>query len=114
MAERSIIDQLDDAIAAINGQRLDMTTLNSQVSPLAEVAQGLIGLPSEKFKAELRVQLIRRDSMSSPAQQIEAPSVRSLSLYLCVANASAAIDFYREAFGAKELSRLTEPSGKVG
>jgi PhnB protein len=33
---------------------------------------------------------------------------------LCTHNTSAAIDFYREAFGAKEISRLTEPSGKVG
>ena len=37
-----------------------------------------------------------------------------MSLYICVANASAAIDFYREAFGAKELSRLAEPDGKIG
>ena len=37
-----------------------------------------------------------------------------MSLYICVANANAAIDFYREAFGAKELWRLVEPGGKIG
>lgn len=52
--------------------------------------------------------------MSSPAPQPETNPVRSMSLYICVANANAAIDFYREAFGAKEMWRLTEPGGKIG
>lgn len=52
--------------------------------------------------------------MSSPAQQPETNPVRSMSFYICIAGASAALDFYREAFGAKELMRLTEPDGKVG
>jgi PhnB protein len=115
MAERSIIDQLEDVVAAITEQRPTvLTAADPQVAVLAEVARELVGLPREPFKAELREQLIRRDSMSSPAQQIETPSVRSVSLYLCLSNASAAIDFYQEAFGAKELSRLSEPGGKIG
>jgi uncharacterized glyoxalase superfamily protein PhnB len=34
--------------------------------------------------------------------------------YLCVSDASAAIDFYKRAFGAQEKFRLTEPSGRIG
>jgi PhnB protein len=34
--------------------------------------------------------------------------------YLRVHGASEAIDFYTRAFGAKELFRLTEPSGRIG
>jgi PhnB protein len=34
--------------------------------------------------------------------------------YLCVHNAAEAIDFYARAFDAKELFRLTEPSGRIG
>ena len=34
--------------------------------------------------------------------------------YLRVRDADAAIDFYKEAFGAEELFRLTEPSGRIG
>jgi PhnB protein len=34
--------------------------------------------------------------------------------YLCVNGASAAIEFYKKAFGATEVYRLTEPSGKIG
>src|ERR1051325_9717903 len=115
MAERSIIDQLDDAVAAIaEARRLDLTNLGPELTALAGVAQDLIGLPRETFKAELQQQLIRREPMSSPVQQPETNPVRSVSLYICGAGASAAIDFYREAFGAKELMRLTEPDGTIG
>ena len=34
--------------------------------------------------------------------------------YLCVHSAGEAIDFYTRAFDAKELFRLTEPSGRIG
>jgi PhnB protein len=34
--------------------------------------------------------------------------------YLCVNGAAAAIEFYKKAFGAIEVYRLTEPSGKIG
>src|SRR5580698_11463835 len=34
--------------------------------------------------------------------------------YLRVHSADAAIDFYARAFGAVELFRLTEPSGRIG
>ena len=113
MAERSIIDQLDDAVAAFaEGRQLDLTNPGPELSALVGIAQELIGLPRETFKATLQQQLIRRDSMSSPAPQHEA--VRSVTLYMCVADASAAIEFYREAFGAKELMRLTEPDGRIG
>ncbi|HSB26335.1 MAG TPA: VOC family protein [Pyrinomonadaceae bacterium] len=115
MAERSIIDQLNDAISvAIQQRRTDPSALDPQVSALAEVAKDLVGLPRQTFKAELRERLMRSNSMSSPTQQIETNAIRSLSFYLCVANASDAIDFYVKAFDAKELFRLVEPGGKVG
>jgi PhnB protein len=34
--------------------------------------------------------------------------------YLIVQGAASAIDFYKNAFGATELMRLADPSGKVG
>jgi PhnB protein len=34
--------------------------------------------------------------------------------YLSIRNASAAIDFYKKAFGATELLRMTQPDGRVG
>jgi len=34
--------------------------------------------------------------------------------YLCVNDAAAAIEFYKSAFGATEVMRLTEPGGRIG
>ncbi|MGH8985351.1 MAG: VOC family protein [Acidimicrobiia bacterium] len=38
----------------------------------------------------------------------------SLTPYLIVGDGPRAIEFYQEAFGAEELVRMAEPSGKVG
>lgn len=46
-------------------------------------------------------------------QPIPNPN-QPLAPYIIVRGAPAAIEFYRKAFGAKELFRLKEPSGKIG
>jgi uncharacterized glyoxalase superfamily protein PhnB len=40
--------------------------------------------------------------------------VHELFAYLHVKDAARAIEFYTEAFGAREKFRLTEPSGRIG
>lgn len=41
-------------------------------------------------------------------------AAQALSPYLIVRDAAKAIAFYTEVFGARELFRLAEPSGKIG
>jgi len=41
-------------------------------------------------------------------------SIHEVFPYLCVRGAAKAIDFYIQAFGAREKFRLTEPSGRIG
>ena len=41
-------------------------------------------------------------------------AVHEVYPYLRVRQAARAIDFYRRAFGAEELFRLTEPGGRIG
>ncbi|UXI66876.1 VOC family protein [Tahibacter amnicola] len=43
-----------------------------------------------------------------------APGYHTLTPYLIVRDAAAAIDFYTRAFGARELFRLADPASKVG
>lgn len=44
-----------------------------------------------------------------------AAGAGALSPYIAIRNAAAAIDFYKQAFGAEELFRLVDPaSGKIG
>jgi PhnB protein len=38
----------------------------------------------------------------------------SVTPYLIIAGAAKAIDFYKRAFGAQEVMRMADPSGKVG
>jgi PhnB protein len=38
----------------------------------------------------------------------------SVTPYLCCKNAADAIEFYKKAFGATEVLRMGDPSGKVG
>jgi PhnB protein len=39
---------------------------------------------------------------------------QALTPYLIVKDAAKAIEFYKRAFGAQELFRLTEPQGRIG
>jgi PhnB protein len=114
MAERPIIDQLDDAVTALlAGREADSAAIDVSLLELVEVARQLRGLPRGEFKRQLKDELIRSDEMSSPQMKIE-PKAPTLSFHLCFNDAAAAIEFYKEAFGAEELMRLTEPSGKMG
>src|SRR5919106_4374426 len=117
MAERSIIDQLDDAVASLLAEREPaVSETDRELAELVAVARELRGLPSEQFRAALKEQLGGKDNMSTAAKQIEStPQVAaSIIPYLCYRDAAAAIDFYKRAFGATELMRLAEPSGKIG
>src|SRR4051794_20729557 len=40
--------------------------------------------------------------------------IKELFPYMCVKDAKKAIEFYQEAFGAKEKFRLVEPTGRIG
>ena len=117
MAERSIIDQLDDAITALLAQSEPVVNESDlELTELVAVARELRSLPSEQFRAALREQLGGKENMSTAAKQVEqAPQpANPLIPYLCYRDAAAAIDFYKAAFGATELMRLAEPSGKIG
>ena len=39
---------------------------------------------------------------------------RAATPYLCVTNAAQAIDFYVQAFGAREHMRMRQPDGRIG
>ena len=49
-----------------------------------------------------------------PVTEESSSEIKEVFPYLRVKNAAAAIEFYTRAFGAKELFRLTEPSGRIG
>ncbi|MEK2647042.1 VOC family protein [Bdellovibrio sp. BCCA] len=50
------------------------------------------------------------------AQKVEpVPNPQApLTPYICIRGAAKAIEFYKKAFGAEELFRMEDPSGKIG
>jgi PhnB protein len=50
-----------------------------------------------------------------PSQTKSIPQdFHSVTPYLTLSDAARALDFYKRAFGAKELSRMAGPDGKIG
>jgi uncharacterized glyoxalase superfamily protein PhnB len=127
MAERSAIDQLDGAVAAIIAQReADLTSLDPAVASLVQVARELRGLPTEEFKTQLRTELTRRGTMSTPKTKIDPmpkdhPPIsaykrkgfHSVTPYLTVEKAPELIEFVKQAFGATEVFRTTGSAGGI-
>ena len=114
MAERPIFDQLDDAVTAmLEGREAEALSIDQTLVELVGVARELRGLPRDEFRQHLKDQLTRSEKMSSPQMKKE-PKTTSLNVYMCFNNASAAMDFYKRAFGAEELMRLAEPGGRIG
>src|SRR5262245_47339799 len=132
MANRSPIDQVNDAVEAIIADRGARTPADASVAELVTIAADLRGLPDEAFKTRLQTELLRtagaasltsrtaeqdqetrRETMTTSATQAQTPS-STVTAYLCCKNAAAAIDFYKRAFGARETMRLTEPGGRIG
>src|SRR6266853_1880497 len=57
----------------------------------------------------------RQRSKASKRRKVSPipPGAHTITPYLTVRDAAAAIDFYKRAFGAKELHRMASPDGKV-
>jgi len=69
--------------------------------------------PRERFRERLRANLQRRAIMATTTAA--APETRASAVpYLSVRNAAAALEFYKRAFGAVEVSRLNQPDGRIG
>jgi PhnB protein len=123
MAERSIIDQLDDAITALLSNREPVVSeADRELAGLVEVARELRGLPSDQFRAALKTQLGGTDDMSTAAKHTEStPRSRSTKFkregfhtvtpYLIVKPAVELVDFVKQAFGAVESFRATGSAG---
>lgn len=104
MPERSQFDRLEDAIQALLAHP-DVMPVDPDLAALAAIARELRDLPRENCKTELRSEIERTILMATATAS--KPAVRQTARpNLRVRNAAAAIDFYRKAFGARELMRF--------
>ena len=114
MAKQNLSEKLDSIVEMIVGGRgVVAQSGDKKLEALAGIASHLRNLPRADFKTRLRADLKRRAAMASSAKA--APEVRATATpYLSVRGASAAIEFYKRAFGATEITRLVQPDGRIG
>jgi len=113
MAKLSRFEQLDQAIGKLLS-RSDSLPVRSdaEIEPLVRVAGQLRGMPRDAFIERLRSDLERSTSMAAQVQPLAAVHPHAAPA-LRFKNASLAIDFYKRAFGAKEIMRF-ETEGGIG
>jgi PhnB protein len=81
------------------------------VEPLVRVAADLRDLPREEFKVRLKSELLEgKKTMSTVAEPIAAVHT-SATPRLTFKDAAKAIEFYKQAFGAKEIMRFETEGG---
>ncbi len=107
------IEQLNKAVELIV-TRADGKPAKVEISvePLLGIASELRDLPREEFKARLKSELLGgRKNMSTVAEPIAAVHT-SATPRLTFKDAAKAIEFYKQAFGAKETMRF-EVGGSI-
>src|SRR5580704_320300 len=97
------IEQLNKAVDAMlarnDGRR---TKAEADIEPLVRIAAELRNLPSASFKARLKSQLEGKKTMATVAEPMAAVHT-SATPRLTFRDAAKAIEFYQQAFGAKEI-----------
>jgi PhnB protein len=112
MPERSLHDRFDQAVEAmLAGSAAGSAEEAAEFAPLLNLASDLRHLPREDFKARLKSDLERKPNMASMSEA-PARTRQTATPGLGIKNAAAAMEFYKKAFGAKEIMRF-EAGGLV-
>jgi len=104
MPKRSLLDQMDNALQSLLAGHAAASP--PTLAPLIAIARDLTDLPRENFKARLKSELERKSSMATQAQTTSTAVRQTAAPRLRVKNAAAAIEFYKQAFGAREIMRF--------
>ena len=111
LPNRQAIEKLDQAVThLLAAPKAKLHTEDPELLPLLRIAAELRQLPREDFKARLKSDLQRKSSMATMAET--AASVRIVaSPRMTFKDVAKAIEFYKNAFGAKETFRFEVGSG---
>ena len=106
MAKRSLFDQLDQAITQLLAHPdTPVAAVDPEIEPLVRIATELRGIPRAAFMERLKTDLERSTAMATTTELVAA--VRTVaSPRIAFKKTAKAIDFYKAAFGAKELMRF--------
>jgi PhnB protein len=111
LPNRKLIDQLDEAVTQLLATRVvTVATGDPELLPLLHVAAELRQLPREDFKARLKSDLQRKSSMATTTEPVASVGIVAFSR-LSFKSAAKAIEFYKNAFEAKETFRFENELG---
>ena len=116
MAERDLIERLDDAVDAIlAGRRDGLALAEPELATLLMVADDLRALPDPAFKSQLLAELVppMEDEMTTMTAEEVTTKFPSIRPYLLVPDADAMIAFLQETLGAELLGRYPDAEGRV-
>jgi PhnB protein len=116
-----LVEQLDQAVEKIMSDRPSKPPrVNSRIAAILRIASELRDLPNHDFKTQLKQELLSRSAPASislqpmPRKTRYIPSgYHTANACLVVRDARRAIEFYKQAFGATELSRLNDLRGSL-
>ena len=111
LPNRNLIEQLDQAVTQLLATPvITVQSADPELLSLLHIAAELRQLPREDFKARLKSDLERKSSMATTTEATAA--VRTVAApRLTFKDPAKAIEFYKEAFGAKEIMRFDTGSG---
>ncbi len=109
MPDRTLIEQLDQAIESALAGALPAASGDRELAALVEIAGHLCQVPDEGFKTRLKTELQRRAVMTASTTTVPSVSagLRTITPFIIHANASGLVDFMKSVFGAEELKRNT-------
>jgi len=116
MAERDLIQQLDQALEAMLAGA-ETPVMGPEVAALARIAAHIRALPDTEFRASLKRNLMaeameERKKMTTTVKYMRE-GFRTLTPYLHASSAAGLIDFVKHTFGAEEQFRVPRPDGTV-
>src|SRR5579884_3525396 len=128
MADRNLAEQLDRVVEAIvAGPRVPRPAVDHDVRELAALAEELPFMPRQRFREDLKSQLIEafRTRGASAQQQKETnmttaaktqpvrQGFHTVTPYPVVQGAARLMDFLKSAFAAEEKLRVPRPDGSI-
>ncbi len=120
MIKRTPIEELDLAIDAILASPRDAEPkVGARQATLVRVAAELRDLPSEDFKARLKLEIVKKPevqgkkTMSTTTVNPVRQGFRTITPYLQVMPVEEVINFVKQAFGGEELFRARGGAGGI-
>ena len=116
MAERNLIERLDDAIEAIlAGRRDGLALAEPELAALLFVADDLCDLPDPSFRSRLKAELIPslEIEMTTMIEEGLKTGFHAVTPYLLVEDADGLIAFMQDVLGAQLEGRFLAPDGRV-